>query len=329
MAAALRTLLAISGWLMAFMLAVRRRFEVCDDRHRSVSPSLPQREFCPPPPPPLPISTTKVTSGESTILRPIRTFKFKGELAFVLQEEKHRICVEVGVFEGRFSRWMLDNWRACEKYYMVDLWDAQQHYRQMDSAPLEENLRRMDIARQQVSPHAAKAVLLRNSSTVAAARFADASVDFVYLDARHTYDAVTDDLKAWWPKVAPGGILAGEDYMESDEVWQMTATCDFGPRRTMYPWSGCNSWSLPRGAYFACKARRECENVTRGSAAAEKIEPPCGSDYGLQQDGSRRRDNKAVRSAVDEFAMAHGRQVQLAYRDPQRAFMWNAWAIRR
>ena len=29
--------------------------------------------------------------------RPIRTFKFKGELAFVLQEEKMRVGVEVGV----------------------------------------------------------------------------------------------------------------------------------------------------------------------------------------------------------------------------------------
>ena len=92
----------------------------------------------------------------------------------------------------------------------------------------------MDIARQQVAPHAAKARLLRNSSTAAAQTFLDGSVDFVYLDARHTYDAVREDLQAWWPKIREGGILAGEDYMESDEVWQITATCDFGPRRMMY-----------------------------------------------------------------------------------------------
>ena len=67
--------------------------------------------------------------------------------------------------------------------------------------------------------------------------------------------------------------------------------------------------------------------MTLGSRAADTIHPPCGSDYTLQADGTRRRDMKAVRAAVDEFAKAHGRQVQLAYRDPQRAFMWNAVRI--
>lgn len=238
-----------------------------------------------------------------------------------------KIGVEVGVFEGRFSRWMLDQWHACEAYYMVDLWAPQSHYRQMDAAPLDENLRRMQNARKNVEPYKDKATLLRNSSVDAAARFADASVDFVYLDARHTYDAISEDLEAWWPKVRPGGILAGEDYMNSDEVWQMTSTCDFGPRRKMFPWSGCKEWELPRGTYFDCKPRRECENATLGSPEAEAAS--CGSDYSLQLDGTRRRDNKAVRAAVDEFASASGRQVQLAYRDPQRAFMWNTWAIRR
>lgn len=262
-------------------------------------------------------------------LKPIRTFKFKGELAFLLQEENLKVGVEVGVFRGGFSRWMLDNWRSCERYYMVDLWGPQDHYRQMDSASLAENLKRMEIARRNVEPHAHKATLIRNSSVVAAAGFADASIDFVYLDARHTYDAVRADLLAWWPKVRPGGLVAGEDYMESDEVWQMTATCDFGPRRTMWPWSGCAKWTLPTGSFFDCKPRRECENLTRGSAEADRVDPPCGSDYGLQTDGSHRRDNKAVRAAVDEFAREHGRQVQIAYRDPQRAFFWNAWAMRR
>ena len=61
------------------------------------------------------------------------------------------------------------------------------------------------------TPHAHKATLLRNSSVRAAAGFADSSVDFVYLDARHTYDAVSEDLRAWWRTLRPGGILAGED----------------------------------------------------------------------------------------------------------------------
>jgi len=40
----------------------------------------------------------------------------------------------------------------------------------------------------------------------------DGSLDFVYLDAGHDYDSVKRDIAAWWPKVKPGGIFAGNDY---------------------------------------------------------------------------------------------------------------------
>ena len=323
-AAVVRWVVTLSGWLVALLVALHARFEHARRAalHSQPLHSQQQRLHCAP-------AAPAVRSEAEAGPRPLRTFKYKGEIAHLLQEERLAVGVEVGVFTGGFSRWMLDHWPACREYYMVDLWAPQEHYRQMDAAPLEENLRRMAIARRNVEPHKHRATLVRNSSVGAARSFADASVDFVYLDARHTYDAVTEDLEAWWPKVRAGGILAGEDYMESDEVWMLTATCNFGPRRAMYPWSGCRAWELPLGSYFACKARKECENATLGSPQAEAIKPACGSDYSLQADGTRRKDAKAVKSAVDEFATRHRRQVQLAHRDNQRAFMWTAWAIRR
>jgi hypothetical protein len=38
------------------------------------------------------------------------------------------------------------------------------------------------------------------------------TVDFVYIDGSHSYESVRNDIAAWWPLVAPGGILAGDDY---------------------------------------------------------------------------------------------------------------------
>ena len=38
------------------------------------------------------------------------------------------------------------------------------------------------------------------------------SVDFVYIDAKHDYDSVKQDLSVWFPKVKIGGFLAGHDY---------------------------------------------------------------------------------------------------------------------
>ena len=89
---------------------------------------------------------------------------------------------------------------------------------------------------------------LARRGPAAPAQFEDASIDFVYIDARHTYDAVMEDLEAWWPKVRPGGIVAGEDYMDAEEVWRMTATCDWeGIGGGGFPWVGCTKWTLPYG----------------------------------------------------------------------------------
>jgi len=55
-------------------------------------------------------------------------------------------------------------------------------------------------------------------SEEAAASFADGSIDLVYIDGGHTYDQVQADLAAWWPKLAPGATLLGDDYEDFEGV---------------------------------------------------------------------------------------------------------------
>lgn len=55
---------------------------------------------------------------------------------------------------------------------------------------------------------------IQSGSADAARHFADASVDFVFLDADHVYPRVYEDIHAWLPKIRPGGIIAGHDYNE-------------------------------------------------------------------------------------------------------------------
>jgi hypothetical protein len=38
-------------------------------------------------------------------------------------------------------------------------------------------------------------------------------VDFVFLDSDHSYEGVSRELDAWWPKVVNGGVLAGHDHI--------------------------------------------------------------------------------------------------------------------
>lgn len=53
---------------------------------------------------------------------------------------------------------------------------------------------------------------IRMKSTDASTFYSDGSLDVVFLDADHTYEAVKADIHAWMPKVKSGGILAGHDY---------------------------------------------------------------------------------------------------------------------
>ena len=52
---------------------------------------------------------------------------------------------------------------------------------------------------------------MQMTSIAAAATFADATLDFVFIDADHSYEAAKADIAAWKSKVKPGGILCGHD----------------------------------------------------------------------------------------------------------------------
>ena len=45
----------------------------------------------------------------------------------------------------------------------------------------------------------------------AAKSYEDHSLDFVYIDADHTYSAVVEDINTWRGKIKRGGYIAGHD----------------------------------------------------------------------------------------------------------------------
>ena len=53
--------------------------------------------------------------------------------------------------------------------------------------------------------------VLREGSPDAASRFAEGSLDFVFIDGNHLYESVCADLFAWWPKIRRGGLFMGHD----------------------------------------------------------------------------------------------------------------------
>lgn len=52
----------------------------------------------------------------------------------------------------------------------------------------------------------------REDSVAASKKFEDRSLPFVFVDGDHRYAGVLADLEAWWPKIAHGGVLCGDDF---------------------------------------------------------------------------------------------------------------------
>jgi hypothetical protein len=57
--------------------------------------------------------------------------------------------------------------------------------------------------------------IIRSSSSAAHATFKDEMFDYIYIDADYSYEATKKDLENFFPKLRPGGIIAGNAYYQN------------------------------------------------------------------------------------------------------------------
>jgi len=55
---------------------------------------------------------------------------------------------------------------------------------------------------------------MRMTSLEACEIYEDNSLDFVFIDANHSFESVSEDISNWIDKVKPGGMIAGHDYID-------------------------------------------------------------------------------------------------------------------
>jgi predicted O-methyltransferase YrrM len=79
----------------------------------------------------------------------------------------------------------------------------------VDVFPVEHRRQRCQSIQAQFS---GRSELLIMTCTEAAASVPDQSLDFVFIDADHSHEAVTEDIAHWTPKVKRGGWVGGHDY---------------------------------------------------------------------------------------------------------------------
>lgn len=121
------------------------------------------------------------------------------------------IVAELGCAEGNFSRDLLT--AGVGQLVMVDNWGTIQGVTGDGSFNQGWHEKNYYDAMEKVSSHGDNVKVLRGLTTEMASQVQDNSIDLLYLDAGHSYEAVMADLKAWYPKVKDMGIIAGHDYL--------------------------------------------------------------------------------------------------------------------
>ncbi|CAF4025281.1 unnamed protein product [Adineta steineri] len=196
----------------------------------------------------------------------------RNELAKLILSEGFISGAEVGVHTGLFSEILLKDWTGCKEFHVIDVWAKQANY--LDTANVDNNIQenRYQETRNRLKRFEHILHYHRNYSHIAVNEIKNNSLDFIYIDARHDYAGVMQDMILYWSKVKTGGVFSGHDYLDTNETTGIVGT----------------------------------------------------SDWGVDSRGIKRLDNKAVKSAVNEFAMKHQRQILVTY-----AEQFPSWYMRK
>lgn len=137
-------------------------------------------------------------------------------MGFWMTSQGFQRAAEIGVQEGVFSRKILENWGG--HLIMVDAWAHIPGYEDVANVSQLEHQRAYELALQVERDFIPRARVIKAFSVEAANQVENGSLDFVYIDADHSYKGVMEDLKAWFPKVRKGGAIGGHDYVEGHIV---------------------------------------------------------------------------------------------------------------
>jgi predicted O-methyltransferase YrrM len=138
-------------------------------------------------------------------------------LVAALPADQPSTFVELGLWQGRSSAYLGDRILASGKpitYVGVDSFrwlDSPNNVKPTGFPDDYEPLFRGNLA-PVAEALGARFRVLRGDSADSAASFAAESVDVVWIDADHETPAVLRDIDAWWPKLAPNGVMGGDDW---------------------------------------------------------------------------------------------------------------------
>ena len=151
---------------------------------------------------------------------------------------KNAICAEVGVYQGELSQCILNKTNP-KKLVLIDAWSTQvmKDNSDVQNSFTQEKFDQMYLNVLTKLQKYDNVEIIRKNSIDAMKFFSDAYFDWVYIDASHEYQDVLDDLEIALIKVKPGGIIAGDDYVNAPNKWGddvIRAVNDFSAKHSLH-----------------------------------------------------------------------------------------------
>ena len=141
---------------------------------------------------------------------------FRSLVPYVKRHGENLVGLEIGTCRGESTYYFLDKCPNIEKLYTVDPYKA---YDDWNGEITQETVDRfMKIAKKNLKKFGKRIEMVREESVNAADRFEDESLDFIFVDGDHSYDATLADCMRYYPKLKKGGIFCGHDYQTLEDV---------------------------------------------------------------------------------------------------------------
>ena len=138
----------------------------------------------------------------------VKSVDLTSRQGFLESLPKGLVCAELGVNYGRFSAMILDL-SSPKELHLVDSWRVYPHCKRIqetwDEARYAVWRRFIDVPE----------VTIHTKTTHEAAEcFEENHFDWIYIDADHTEEGVTSDLKDYAKLVKPNGLILLDDYID-------------------------------------------------------------------------------------------------------------------
>lgn len=134
----------------------------------------------------------------------------------LVNSNAYTVGVELGVYRGETFKHLL---KRCPGLHLtgVDLFDSDYFQSTRKGRPhktfnLEQEYTDLLLWIRKHYPD--RGSLIPSSTEKAVGHFEDRSLDFVFIDADHRYEAISRDIELWLPKVT--GMVMGHDYNERE-----------------------------------------------------------------------------------------------------------------